>query len=121
VARFAIKRCEAPKAAHGGDRDGSVEPIPEVDRAQAGLAVVDRMDPTAASTSFHAGWSTRRLGRADESRTKYEPARSRSNNGGATMLKKVAYVALLVSDQDKALDFYTNIVGLERYDRWRGY
>jgi hypothetical protein len=23
------------------------------------------------------------------------------------MLKKVAYVALLVSDQDKALDFYT--------------
>jgi catechol 2,3-dioxygenase-like lactoylglutathione lyase family enzyme len=37
------------------------------------------------------------------------------------MLKQVAYVALLVSDQDKALDFYTNIVGLERDDRWRGY
>lgn len=29
------------------------------------------------------------------------------------MLKKVAYVALLVSDQDKALDFYTNVVGFE--------
>jgi predicted enzyme related to lactoylglutathione lyase len=35
-------------------------------------------------------------------------------NGGTTMLKKVAYVALLVSDQDKALDFYTNVIGLER-------
>ncbi len=31
-----------------------------------------------------------------------------------TMLKKVVYVALLVSDQDKALDFYTNVVGLEK-------
>ena len=30
------------------------------------------------------------------------------------MLKKVVYVALLVSDQDKALDFYTNIIGLEK-------
>ncbi len=30
------------------------------------------------------------------------------------MLKKLVYVALLVSDQDKALDFYTNVVGLEK-------
>ncbi len=30
------------------------------------------------------------------------------------MLKKVVYVALLVSHQDKALDFYTNVVGLEK-------
>ena len=30
------------------------------------------------------------------------------------MLKKVVYVALLVSDQDKALDFYTNVIGLEK-------
>ena len=29
------------------------------------------------------------------------------------MLKKVVYVALLVSDQDKALDYYTNVIGLE--------
>src|SRR5215208_5968826 len=35
-------------------------------------------------------------------------------NGGTTMLKKVVYVALLVSDQDKALDFYTNVIGLQR-------
>src|ERR671931_234906 len=33
---------------------------------------------------------------------------------GTTMLKKVVYVALLVSDQDKALDFYTNVIGLEK-------
>ena len=30
------------------------------------------------------------------------------------MLRKVAYVALLVSDQDKALDFYTKVIGFER-------
>jgi catechol 2,3-dioxygenase-like lactoylglutathione lyase family enzyme len=30
------------------------------------------------------------------------------------MLKRVAYVALLVSDQDEALDFYTNVIGLEK-------
>ena len=30
------------------------------------------------------------------------------------MLKKVPYVALLVTDQAKALDFYTNVIGLEK-------
>jgi predicted enzyme related to lactoylglutathione lyase len=30
------------------------------------------------------------------------------------MLRKIPYVALLVSDQDKALDFYTNVIGLEK-------
>jgi predicted enzyme related to lactoylglutathione lyase len=40
--------------------------------------------------------------------------RSRARNGGTTMLKKVVYVAVLVSDQDKALDFYTNVIGLEK-------
>jgi predicted enzyme related to lactoylglutathione lyase len=40
--------------------------------------------------------------------------RSQTPNGGTTMLKKVVYVALLVSDQDKALDFYTNVIGLEK-------
>ena len=35
-------------------------------------------------------------------------------HGGTTMLKKVVYVAVLVSDQDKALDFYTNVIGLEK-------
>ena len=30
------------------------------------------------------------------------------------MLKKLVYVALLVSDQDRALDFYTNVIGLEK-------
>jgi predicted enzyme related to lactoylglutathione lyase len=29
------------------------------------------------------------------------------------MLKQVAYMAMFVSDQDRALDFYTNKVGLE--------
>jgi predicted enzyme related to lactoylglutathione lyase len=30
------------------------------------------------------------------------------------MLKKVVYVSLYVSDQDRALDFYTNKIGLEK-------
>jgi predicted enzyme related to lactoylglutathione lyase len=30
------------------------------------------------------------------------------------MLKRVVYVAVLVSDQEKALDFYTNVIGLEK-------
>jgi predicted enzyme related to lactoylglutathione lyase len=30
------------------------------------------------------------------------------------MLEKVFYTSVLVSDQDQALDFYTNVLGLER-------
>jgi catechol 2,3-dioxygenase-like lactoylglutathione lyase family enzyme len=30
------------------------------------------------------------------------------------MLKKIVYVSVFVSDQDKALDFYTNVLGLEK-------
>lgn len=30
------------------------------------------------------------------------------------MLEKVFYMNVLVSDQDKALDFYTNVLGLEK-------
>jgi catechol 2,3-dioxygenase-like lactoylglutathione lyase family enzyme len=30
------------------------------------------------------------------------------------VLEKVFYTSVLVSDQDKALDFYTNVVGLEQ-------
>lgn len=30
------------------------------------------------------------------------------------MLRKMPYVALLVSDQDKALEFYTGVVGFEK-------
>jgi catechol 2,3-dioxygenase-like lactoylglutathione lyase family enzyme len=30
------------------------------------------------------------------------------------MLERVFYMSVLVSDQDKALDFYTNVLGLEK-------
>jgi len=30
------------------------------------------------------------------------------------MLEKVFYTSVLVSDQDKALDFHTNVLGLEK-------
>ena len=30
------------------------------------------------------------------------------------MLEKIVYVSLFVNDQDKALDFYTNVLGLEK-------
>jgi predicted enzyme related to lactoylglutathione lyase len=35
-------------------------------------------------------------------------------NGGTAMLEKIFYTSVLVSDQDKALDFYTNVLGLEK-------
>jgi predicted enzyme related to lactoylglutathione lyase len=34
--------------------------------------------------------------------------------GGTAMLEKVFYTSVLVSDQDRALDFYTNVLGLEQ-------
>jgi predicted enzyme related to lactoylglutathione lyase len=33
---------------------------------------------------------------------------------GTAMLKNVFYTSVLVSDQDRALDFYTNVLGLEK-------
>ena len=30
------------------------------------------------------------------------------------MLKKVAYIAVFVNDQDKTLDFYANVLGFEK-------
>jgi predicted enzyme related to lactoylglutathione lyase len=37
-----------------------------------------------------------------------------TNAGGTTMLDKVVYTSVFVSDQDRALDFYTNVLGLEQ-------
>ena len=36
------------------------------------------------------------------------------DTGGTAMLEKVFYTSVLVSDQDAALDFYTNVLGLEK-------
>jgi catechol 2,3-dioxygenase-like lactoylglutathione lyase family enzyme len=36
------------------------------------------------------------------------------NAGETTMLKKIAYAGVFVSDQDRALDFYTNVLGFEK-------
>jgi predicted enzyme related to lactoylglutathione lyase len=36
-----------------------------------------------------------------------------TTNEGTRMLEKVFYTSVLVSDQDRALDFYTNVLGLE--------
>jgi predicted enzyme related to lactoylglutathione lyase len=37
-----------------------------------------------------------------------------TTTGGTAVLEKVFYTSVLVSDQDAALDFYTNVVGLEQ-------
>jgi predicted enzyme related to lactoylglutathione lyase len=37
-----------------------------------------------------------------------------TTTGGTAVLEKVFYTSVLVSDQDKALDFYTNVLGLEK-------
>jgi catechol 2,3-dioxygenase-like lactoylglutathione lyase family enzyme len=36
------------------------------------------------------------------------------NAGGDAMLDRLQYISLFVSDQDKALDFYTNVLGFEK-------
>jgi predicted enzyme related to lactoylglutathione lyase len=33
---------------------------------------------------------------------------------GTTMLDRLVYISLLVSDQDKALDYYSNVLGFEK-------
>jgi predicted enzyme related to lactoylglutathione lyase len=37
-----------------------------------------------------------------------------TTTGGTAVLEKVFYTSVLVSDQDTALDFYTNVLGLEQ-------
>src|SRR3954465_5283489 len=37
-----------------------------------------------------------------------------TTEGATPMLEKVFYTSVLVSDQDRALDFYTNVLGLEK-------
>ena len=37
-----------------------------------------------------------------------------TTTGGTVKLEKVFYTSVLVSDQDRALDFYTNVLGLEK-------
>jgi len=39
---------------------------------------------------------------------------ARQPPGGPAMLEKVVYVTVFVKDQDKALDFYTNVLGFEK-------
>jgi predicted enzyme related to lactoylglutathione lyase len=36
------------------------------------------------------------------------------NAGGTTMLDQLQYISLFVTDQDRALDFYTNVLGFEK-------
>jgi predicted enzyme related to lactoylglutathione lyase len=37
-----------------------------------------------------------------------------TNSAGATMLERILYTTVFVSDQDRALDFYTNVLGFEK-------
>jgi predicted enzyme related to lactoylglutathione lyase len=37
-----------------------------------------------------------------------------TNAGGTTVLERLVYTSVLVSDQDRALDFYTNVLGFEQ-------
>ncbi len=39
---------------------------------------------------------------------------AKPNAGGKMMLTKVVYVTVFVKDQEKALDFYTNVLGFEK-------
>src|SRR4051812_19421425 len=50
------------------------------------------------------------------SRSRHVPRHSSSDHGHRrySVLEKVFYTSVLVSDQDEALDFYTNVLGLEK-------
>jgi predicted enzyme related to lactoylglutathione lyase len=37
-----------------------------------------------------------------------------TNTGGTTMLERILYTHVFVSDQERALDFYTNVLGFEK-------
>jgi|SRR6266545_6249225 len=37
-----------------------------------------------------------------------------TNTGGTAMLEEIAYATVFVSDQDRALDFYTNVLGFKK-------
>jgi catechol 2,3-dioxygenase-like lactoylglutathione lyase family enzyme len=37
-----------------------------------------------------------------------------TNTGESTMLERVLYTTVFVSDQDEALDYYTNVLGFEK-------
>ena len=39
---------------------------------------------------------------------------AKQNPGGQVMLEKTVYVTVFVKNQDKALDFYTNVLGFEK-------
>jgi predicted enzyme related to lactoylglutathione lyase len=39
---------------------------------------------------------------------------AKQHTGGQAMLDKVVYVTVFVKNQDKALDFYTNVLGFEK-------
>ena len=39
---------------------------------------------------------------------------AKQDTGGRVMLEKLVYVSVFVKDQDKALDFYTNVLGFEK-------
>ena len=41
-------------------------------------------------------------------------AKQDAPDGGKTMLEKVVYVTVFVKDQERALDFYTNVLGFEK-------
>jgi len=41
-------------------------------------------------------------------------AKQDAADGGRTMLEKIVYVTVFVKDQEKALDFYTNVLGFEK-------
>jgi hypothetical protein len=37
-----------------------------------------------------------------------------TTTGGTAVLEKIFYTSVLITDQDRALDYYTNVLGLEK-------
>ncbi len=94
-----------------GKRDVVLRPPRRLAREQGLVTLTARSGGATARARFAAFVLRARLSRlllaAGHGRSDHDHRRN-------TMLAKVFYTSVLVTDQDQALDFYTNVLGLEK-------
>ena len=71
------------------------------------------------STAEAYGQDPERNGAAQARKDRDSVARGK-DNGGMQMFSGIMYVTVFVSDQDKALDFYTNTLGFQKRADYKG-
>jgi len=72
------------------------------------------LNPRTTRPRWRSSPRTRGRPRLSQALPVRRPGDSDHDHGVTAMLEKVFYTSVLVSDQDRALDFYTNVLGLEK-------